>query len=148
MTVLSNAVLNLGGSGTLNLYGVLTNAGTVNWGGTATLEVYNYVPYGYTGGIVNQAGAVFNVLNDQSIFNWGYNFAYFNNYGLVGRGGRPSWPGPAPAHGGLRAAGRGLLAGRLGGAAGLGRAGQGGQPEPAARTRAVPGPARPRPFRA
>ena len=39
---------------------------------------------------------------------------------------------------GLRAAGRGLFAGRLGGAAGLGGAGQGGQHEPGARTRALP----------
>ena len=47
-------------------------------------------------------------------------------------------PRPALEHGGLRAAGRGLLAGRLGGAAGAGGAGQGGQHGPGARVRALP----------
>ncbi len=47
-------------------------------------------------------------------------------------------PRTAPDRGGLRAAGRGLFAGRLGGAAGLGGASQGGQHEPGARTRALP----------
>ena len=81
LTVASNAVLNLSGSSQLNLFGVLTNAGTVNWGGTASLRVYNYSPAGYTGGIVNLAGAVFNVLNDQAINNY-EGGEYFNNYGL------------------------------------------------------------------
>ena len=47
-------------------------------------------------------------------------------------------PRPVPDRGRLRAAGRGLFAGRLGGVAGLGGASQGGQHEPGARTRALP----------
>ena len=87
MTVASNAVLNLSGSSPLNLYGMLTNAGTVNWGGTGNLIVYNGA-FGYTGGIVNLAGAVFNVQNDQTIQVTDYNgaVAYFNNAGLFQKG--------------------------------------------------------------
>jgi len=77
LTVASNAVLNLSGNSTLNLFGVLTNAGTVNWTGTGNLSVVN--GNGYTGGIVNLAGAVFNAQNDQTILN-GYS-GYFNNAG-------------------------------------------------------------------
>ena len=74
--------MNISGSSPLNLYGVLTNAGTVNWGGTGNLAVYNGA-YGYTGGIVNLAGALFNVQNDQTIQVTDYNgaVAYFNNAG-------------------------------------------------------------------
>ena len=81
LTISTNAVLNISGSSTLNLYGVLTNAGTVDWTGTGNLQVYNYAPYGYTGGIVNLAGGVFNAENDQSIINW-QGTEYFNNSGL------------------------------------------------------------------
>jgi len=61
LTIASNAILNISGSANEILQGVLTNAGTVNWGGTGNLEVYN------GGGIVNLAGAVFNAQNDQSM---------------------------------------------------------------------------------
>jgi hypothetical protein len=81
LTIASNAVLNISGSNTLALYGVLTNAGTVNWSGTGNLEVYNGA-YGYTGGIVNLAGAVFNVQNDQTVAN-PYSEGYFDNAGLL-----------------------------------------------------------------
>jgi lipopolysaccharide export system protein LptA len=67
LTVLSNGVLNLSGSGTEYFYATLTNAGTVNWSGTANLRFYNFGPSGYTGGVVNQAGALFNVQNDQTM---------------------------------------------------------------------------------
>ena len=85
-TIVPNAVLNISGSNTLNLIGVLSNAGTVNWAGTGTLEVYNLSPDGYTGGIVNLAGAVFNVQNDQAIGNWNNYNGYFNNAGLFQKG--------------------------------------------------------------
>ena len=77
----TNSQMIMAGSSQLNLFGVLTNAGTVNWGGTGSLRVYNYGPAGYTGGIVNLAGGVFNALGDQvmSIYEGG---EYFNNYGL------------------------------------------------------------------
>ena len=41
LTIATNAVLNINGSNTLSLAGVLINAGTVNWAGTGTVEVYN-----------------------------------------------------------------------------------------------------------
>lgn len=81
VTIASNAVLNISGSSTLYLYGVLTNAGTVNWTGTGDIQVHNYSPAGYTGGIVNLAGAVFNAQNDQAINN-AFGNEYFNNAGL------------------------------------------------------------------
>ena len=81
LTVAANGVLNLGGDGTLYLYGALTNAGTVNWTGTGNLEIYN--GYSYTGGINNLAGAVFNAQNDQSVTCACYGNEYFNNAGLL-----------------------------------------------------------------
>jgi hypothetical protein len=79
-------VLNLSGSSQLNLYGSLTNAGTVNWMGGGTLQIGSTGYAGdYTGWIVNQAGAVFNVQNDQTMVNGSYfsaAYSYFNNAGL------------------------------------------------------------------
>jgi hypothetical protein len=61
---------------------VLTNAGTVNWTGTANLLLYNnYNGPSQTGGIVNQPGALFNVQNDQSMS--GAGSPYFNNLGTL-----------------------------------------------------------------
>ena len=81
MTVATNGVLNLSGTSTISFYGILTNAGTVNWTGTGGLQLYNYAPYGDTGGIVNLAGGVFNAENDQRISNW-QGPEYFSNAGL------------------------------------------------------------------
>src|ERR1039457_5045466 len=67
LTIATNAILNISGNGTENIYGMLTNAGTMNWAGTGNLQIYNYSPLGYTGGIVNLAGALFNAQNDQTI---------------------------------------------------------------------------------
>jgi len=67
LTVATNGVLNLSGSGPFNLSGMLTNAGTVNWEATADLAIYYAEYYGLTGGIVNLSGAVFNAQNDQAI---------------------------------------------------------------------------------
>ena len=78
LTVASNAVLNLSGTYAVFLYGPLTNAGTVNWSGTIGIDVYNYATY--TGGIVNQAGALFNVENDETIQAEGGS-PYFDNAG-------------------------------------------------------------------
>lgn len=81
LTVASNAVMNIGGNGTLDLYGALTNAGTVNWSGTGDLQLFNGAQ-GYTGGIDNLAGAVFNARNDQAVNCACYGGEYFNNAGL------------------------------------------------------------------
>jgi CARDB/Immunoglobulin domain len=82
--VLANGVLNIGGSGTLYLLGGLTNAGTINWAGTANLQIYNYNGnYGYFGGINNLSGSMFNVQNDQSVVCACYGYEYFNNAGTI-----------------------------------------------------------------
>ena len=68
LTILPNAVMNLLGANAHTLYAALTNAGTVNWPGTCDLQVVNYNgSYGYSGYIVNQAGAVWNIQSDQTI---------------------------------------------------------------------------------
>ena len=80
LTVASNAVLTLGGGGTEYFYGVLTNAGTVNWTGTGNLQIYNNYSGAYQiGGVVNLPGALFNAQNDQAIN--GSGTPYFNNAG-------------------------------------------------------------------
>jgi hypothetical protein len=80
LTVASNAVLDISGSSGEFIYGVLTNAGTVNWSGTTTLYLYQNSNQGYVGGIVNLAGALFNVQNDESIES-DEGFPYFDNAG-------------------------------------------------------------------
>src|ERR1035441_2447275 len=54
----------------------VTNAGTINWM-SGYLQLYNeyYYYYYYNGSIYNLAGATFNVLSDQPIYNYfGYEF--------------------------------------------------------------------------
>jgi hypothetical protein len=80
VTIASNAVLNISGNSTEYLYGMLTNAGTVNWAGTGNLQLYNYGSGAATGGIVNLAGAQFNAQNDEAINN-GEGSPVFNNAG-------------------------------------------------------------------
>ena len=81
VTITNAGVLNITGGSTLNLVGELNNYGTVNWTGTGTLQVYNG-NYGYTGGINNEAGAVFALQAAQTLnFYWGPE--YFNNWGTV-----------------------------------------------------------------
>ncbi len=81
LTVASNGVLNIGGTGEIFVGGPLTNAGTVNWTGLAKIEV----DYGsiYTGFIENLAGGLWNIVSDQPI-NTGYGGQYyFRNAGMV-----------------------------------------------------------------
>ena len=85
VTVDTGAVLNLGGSAMVSLYGVLTNAGTVNWTGTGNLLVYNDGA-GFNGGIYNLAGALFSIQNDQYL-SGGYAYPFFNNAGTVRKSG-------------------------------------------------------------
>ena len=69
ITVLSNAVLNLGGSGTLNLMGPLTNAGDGKLDGDKPISPWSTTTRDSpAGGINNLAGALFNVQNDQTRF--------------------------------------------------------------------------------
>src|SRR5581483_1671592 len=70
-----------GGGGTFSIYGPLTNQGTINWQ-SGSLRIYNNNnPNSYNGGIVNQAGATFNALCDQSASCACYGYEYFINAG-------------------------------------------------------------------
>src|ERR1017187_7705929 len=71
LTVLSNGVLNLSGSAVENLFGPLTNAGTVVCTGTGNLRVFYGPGNGWYGAIYNLPGALFDIQNDQY---------YLNNY--------------------------------------------------------------------
>jgi len=82
LTVATNGVLNIAGSSTVYLEAPLTNAGSVDWTGTAGIAVYNNNS-GYLGSIQNLAGGVWNIQSDQSM-STGYNGPYFfNNAGTV-----------------------------------------------------------------
>jgi hypothetical protein len=82
LTVASGAVLNLGGSGALNLYGALTNAGTVVVTNTGNLRLW-YSPPTYTGAIYNLAGGLFDIQNDQFYLYNTYGTEFFNNAGTL-----------------------------------------------------------------
>ena len=64
LTVGSNGMMNIGG--TVDLYGVLTNQGTVNWQG-GYVVVYYYPPTGWTGEIWNLTNAVWNIQCDRDM---------------------------------------------------------------------------------
>jgi hypothetical protein len=82
LTVLSNGVLNLVGSGTKALYGPLTNAGTLNWlGGIVMLFKSGST---YLGTVWNAPGGVFDVQGDSSLGFSDYdNVPAFHNAGLL-----------------------------------------------------------------
>src|ERR1017187_3265366 len=82
LTVASGAVLNLGGSGTLNLYGALTNAGTVVVTNTGNLRLW-YSPPTYYGAIYNLPGGLFDIQNDQFYLYYAYGPEFFNNAGTL-----------------------------------------------------------------
>jgi hypothetical protein len=94
LTVASGATLYLGGS-TLNLYGALTNAGTVVATNSSYLRLI-YSPPTYNGQIDNLAGGLFDVQNDQFyLYNY-YGTEFFNNAGTLrksaGTGGTQIYP--------------------------------------------------------
>jgi len=64
LTVASNGVLNIGSSAEKDLYGPLTNSGTVTWTGTGHLHVFYYAAAGFYGAIYNLAGGLFNIQDD------------------------------------------------------------------------------------
>src|ERR1035441_754477 len=82
LTVASGAVLNVGGSGTLNLYGALTNAGTVVVTNTSDVRLW-YSPPTYYGAIYNLAGGLFDIQNDQFYLYNTYGPEFFNNAGTL-----------------------------------------------------------------
>src|ERR1039458_5373581 len=82
LTVASGAVLNVGGSGTLNLYGALTNAGTVVVTNTDYVRLWYSPPASY-GAIYNLPGALFDIQNDQFYLWTAYGTEFFNNAGTL-----------------------------------------------------------------
>ena len=94
LTVAAGATLYLGGS-ILNLYGVLTNAGTVVATNTSYLSLLNSPP-SYNGAIYNLAGGLFDIRNDQSYLYSSGAGAFFNNAGTLrksaGTGTTPIYP--------------------------------------------------------
>ena len=79
LTVLSNAVMNIEGS--IQIVGVLTNAGTINWE-AGDVDVIYYPYYGYTGEIWNQTNGVWDMACDQTLYN-NYDLATFHNAGKL-----------------------------------------------------------------
>ncbi|HEV2327686.1 MAG TPA: hypothetical protein VGY56_02730 [Verrucomicrobiae bacterium] len=81
LTIATNGVLDIAGSTTLTLESPLTNAGTVNFAGTGSLNVQ----YGgsTSGLVVNVTGALWNIENNQSIFDNAIPGAYFQNAGTL-----------------------------------------------------------------
>ena len=84
LTIATNGVLNINGNTTLYLANPLTNAGTVNWTGTGSVDVENGVN-SYFGIIVNLPGALWNIENNQLLFNniGAGNTSYFQNAGTL-----------------------------------------------------------------
>jgi hypothetical protein len=75
------ATLNLTGSSIKYLWGALTNAGTVIWGGTSTLEVDYSTTASQFGLIVNLPGALFDVQSSQTLSINSPNGTIFQNLG-------------------------------------------------------------------
>jgi choice-of-anchor C domain-containing protein len=86
LTVTSNGLLFLSGSGGKNLEAALTNFGTVTWTGLGNLTLLNNTTY-LQGSIYNQAGGLFQIQNDQNIACACYGFEFFNNQGTVQKSG-------------------------------------------------------------
>jgi hypothetical protein len=78
--VQSGGLLDASASGPLNLYSVLTNAGTMNL--TNNVNIYNNGSSGYNGGVINQAGGIINLINAAGITG-NYGFDYLVNQGTI-----------------------------------------------------------------
>ncbi len=69
--------------GSVTLQSALTNTGTIHWTTSgSTIGIYNNHGI-YTGGVRNQAGALFDIQNDQTVSSAGYGFEFFQNAGTV-----------------------------------------------------------------
>jgi len=87
LTIASNGVMNINGMTTLYLENALTNAGTVTWTNTGNLDVLNNNGGGDAGLIENLASGLWDIQNDQSLFNNDGTTAYFYNAGTVRKSG-------------------------------------------------------------
>ena len=83
LSIATNGVVNLTGAGSKYVQDVLTNAGTINYGGTADITLFNNNGVNYSGAIYNLAGALFDFQADRSIGCACYGFELFNNAGMV-----------------------------------------------------------------
>ena len=83
LTVASNAVLNLSGTGSRTLFGPLTNAGTVVVTCTSYLQPYYAPGSGYYGSIYNLPGGLFDIQNDQFYVYNGTGNEMFSNNGIL-----------------------------------------------------------------
>jgi hypothetical protein len=85
--VASNGVLNLSGNNTKSVWSAFTNAGTVTWSGGGGLEVDYSSTFNEYGFIVNMAGALWDIQNNQNLYNNYPNGAYFQNAGTLRKSG-------------------------------------------------------------
>jgi hypothetical protein len=88
LTIASNAVMNINATTTLFLENPLTNAGTVTWSNACALDVLNNNGSPYASLIENLAGALWDIQNDQSMFNNAGTLAYFRNAGTLRKSGQ------------------------------------------------------------
>jgi len=101
VTILSNAVVNLVGPGTIDLYAPMTNAGTVNWI-DGYFDIYSHY-YGDNGAFYNLAGATFNIdLQNNDFYSSGG--GPFENAGLLRK-----WMSPATVQFGFALDNTGLV---------------------------------------
>ncbi|HWV98604.1 MAG TPA: hypothetical protein VNZ64_02815 [Candidatus Acidoferrum sp.] len=83
VNIASGASLTISSNTTKFLWGALTNAGTVTWTGGGNLEVDYASANNQFGSIQNLPGALWDIQNDQSLFNSSPNGAYFQNAGTL-----------------------------------------------------------------
>jgi Bacterial Ig domain/Protein of unknown function (DUF642)/Divergent InlB B-repeat domain len=79
LTVATNGVVNLTGSGSKTLSGILTNAGLVNWSGSADFQLMSNSG---AGSIYNLSTGIIDIQNNQSL-KYYYGSEYLNNAGLI-----------------------------------------------------------------
>ena len=79
--VQSGGLLDAAASGSVGLYSVLTNAGTLNLTNNS-MTIYNNGSSGYNGGVINQAGGVINLIGGAGITG-NYGFDYLVNQGTI-----------------------------------------------------------------
>jgi hypothetical protein len=83
VNIAAGASLTLSSNTTKYLWGALTNAGTVTWTGAGNLEVDYSSANNQFGLIQNLARGLWDIQNDQVVFNGAPNGAYFQNGGTV-----------------------------------------------------------------
>src|SRR6185369_10397580 len=82
LTIATNGVMNLGGTGAKSLQNTLTNAGTITFAGSGDLTFYNNLTT-YKAAIYNLAGALFDIQADRNLNCGCYGKELFNNAGLL-----------------------------------------------------------------